>query len=1059
MKKFYRLLFFFVLHAGFLSAQTVSVEGIVTTASDGTPLPGATVVEKGTSNGTITNIDGYYQIDIPETATLQFSFVGLETFEVIPGNQREINVALTTETTDLDEIVVIGYGVQKKSLVTGAISKVTSDDLEQNTVRIEQALQGKTAGVNIMQESGSPGGGITVRIRGTGTNKNSNPLFIVDGMRTGGIEYLNPNDIESVEILKDAASAAIYGAEGGNGIVIVTTKSGSGNKSTISYNGSYGIQEARNLNEVLNAQQYANYYREGLEHEIRNQYLGLEIPDALLNRLLDASYPFNADTLGTGTNWNDYIYSPAPMQEHNISLAGGNEKTSVFLSGSYLTQEGIIGSGKSNFDRYTARLNADHKVKDWLSVGGKFSFTHYERKSIDENNEFGGVISNAMNIDPLTPVYYNNISEFPEKYVNQIFDNFNDIDNSSLKAPGDKGYYGMSEYVQNEIRNPVAQMDNTHNKWYTDKFLGGINMVLTPIEGLSFKSAFDIDLAYGNNNYWTPEYYYHSINFNYLSSVNQTTERWFSWQWENVATYNKQIGKHDFTILGGNTLREYKYYYFGGLGEGLQEESWNFAVFDAVLSDSTKAAVSGRRNQDNRLMSYFGRLQYNFDGKYLLGLTLRSDASSKLSSVNRTQYFPSVSMGWVVTRENFWNFEPINFMKVRFSWGQNGSIQSLGNFEYVSTIASTAESSYYISGGTRLAGAEPTALSNPELIWETSEQTDIGLDLRFFNNRLSFSTDFYQKKTIGLITTASIPEYVGNNKPNANSGDITNTGIEMELGFRGTVGEFDYDLGMNAAYNKNEVTSLSSPLLGANLGTSGALTRSDQGYPVWYFHGFKADGIFGTFDEINAYVNQEGGLIQPSAIPGDVKFKDLDGNGIINEDDKTILGSPHPDWMFGFNASMRYKGFDLSVFLNGVIGNEVYYGAFRTDVSNNNKPLFLYENAWTPENMSDEFPRYTINDNNNNFSHNSLFVFDGSYIRLSNLELGYTLPQQVMNNINVEKLRLYVSGRNLFVISDYPGADPEIGNSNGGDEKTSIGIDRGLYPRPRIISFGVNLTL
>ncbi|PLX12673.1 MAG: hypothetical protein C0597_12785, partial [Marinilabiliales bacterium] len=927
MKKILLNLVFLIISVP-IFAQVITIEGVVTAADDGQTLPGVTIVEKGTTNGTITNIDGYYQISVPADAVLQFSYVGMVAQEIQIAGQSKLDVVLVTAATDLDEVVVIGYGVQKKSLVTGAISKVSAEDLEKNQVRLEQALQGKTAGVHIMQESGSPGGGITMRIRGTGTNKNANPLFVVDGMRTGGIEYLNPNDIKSIEILKDAASAAIYGAEAANGVVLVTTKSGDKNqKSTVTYSGNYGIQEAQNLNEVLNAQQYATYYREGLKHEIESDNVGVNIPEALLNNLIDASYPFNPDTLGKGTDWVGEIFSPAQMQEHNISVTGANDKTSVFFSGSYLSQEGIVGGAKSSFDRYTARLSADHEAKDWLSIGGKISFTHFERTSIDENNEFGGVVSNAMNLDPLTPVYYSDTSQFPDIYKNQIYDNFDDIENSSLSA-GENGYYGMSEYVQNEIRNPVAQIDNTHNKWYTDKIIGGLNLTLKPMQGLTFKTSYDIDLAYGNNDYWTPEFYYHSVNYNFLSSVNQTTERWFTWQWENVLTYTKQIGLHDFTVLAGNTLRDYSYYYFGGLGEGLQEESWNFAVFDAVLSDSTKSAVSGRRNEDNRLLSYFGRVQYNYDSRYMLGLTLRSDASSKLSSKNRTQYFPSVSLGWVVTNESFWNFDPISFIKLRFSWGQNGSIQSLSNFEYVSLIAGGAEPSYYLSGGTRLAGAEPIRISNPDLIWETSEQTNVGIDMRFLRDRLTFTADYYNKKTIGLITTASIPFYIGNDKPNANAGDITNQGVELELSYRGQLSDLRYDIGLNAAYNKNEVTSLESPLLGANLGTTGAITRSDEGNPVWYFYGYQADGIFDSFDEIDAYVNESGGLIQPAAIPGDIRFKDVDGNGTINEDDKTMIGSPHPDWTFGLNANLSYKGFDLTIFFKGTLGNDVYYGAY-----------------------------------------------------------------------------------------------------------------------------------
>jgi len=559
--------------------------------------------------------------------------------------------------------------------------------------------------------------------------------------------------------------------------------------------------------------------------------------------------------------------------------------------------------------------------------------------------------------------------------------------------------------------------------------------------------------------YWTPAYYYHSINYNYLSTTGHENSRWYTWQWENTATYRKDIGDHSFMFLAGMTLREYTLKYLSGFGEGLQEESWNFAVLDAVLSDSTKAAAGGRRNEDNRLMSYFGRAQYNYQERYMVDLVLRADASSKLSTTNRTQFFPSVSLGWVLSREDFWNVRFINFMKLRASWGQNGSIQSLGNFEYVSTIKTDAESSYYLSGGTRLTGSEPSALSNPDLVWETSEQLDIGLDVRFMDNRLAFTSDFYRKRTKDLITTASIPEYVGNHVPNANAGDITNTGIELELSYRNTAGAFNYSVGANAAYNHNEVSSLASPLLGDNLGTTGAITRSELGYPIWYFYGYKTDGIFDSYDEIRAYVNEEGELLQPAAIPGDVKFKDISKDGNINEDDKTIIGSPHPDWVFGFNADVSWKGFDLTASFSGTLGNEVYFGAYRTDLTDNNKPLYFYEEAWTSENMTNEFPRYTVTDNNGNFSHNDLFVFDGSYLRLQNLELGYTLPRSISERIKIAGLRVYVSARNLFVISSYPGSDPEIGNSSGGSDKRSIGVDRGLFPRSKVYTIGVNLTL
>lgn len=1058
MKKIITLLFTIcTVWASF--SQTRQITGVIKDADTQESLPGVSIIIKGTTTGSISDYEGKYSISASTGDILEFSFVGYITESVEIVAQTTVDMTLVPDIMDLDEVVVIGYGVQKKSLVTGAISKVNSEQLEQNQVRIEQALQGKVAGVNIMQESGSPGAGLTMRIRGTGTNKNANPLFIVDGMRTGGIEYLNPNDIESVEILKDAASAAIYGSEGANGVVLVTTKKGKNGASVVSYSGNYGIQEARNIPSVLNAQQYATYYREGLRHEILSKYQGINIPEAMINRLINTSYPFHQDSVGEGTNWLNQIFSVAPVQDHNISVTGGNENTSIFLSGSYFNQQGIVGGDKANFDRYTTRLNAEHKANNWLKVGARVSYTHIKKLDIDENNEYGGVIANAMNIDPLTPVYYSDTTQLPSKYINQIRANFPDIENSSLKAPGNKGYYGMSPYVQNEIKNPIAQMDNKHSYWMQDKIMAGFDATIEPLKGLKIKTIYDIDLAYGTSRYWNPRNYYHSILYSYTSNTGQYNERHFTWQWENTATYTKQIGQHFISGLIGTTANDYSFNCLSGFGEGLQEESWDFAVLDAVLSDSTKAAAQGgSRNYDNRLLSYFGRAQYNYAEKYMLDLTLRSDASSKLSYENRTKYFPSMSIGWVVSNEDFWNSSMLNFLKVRYSWGQNGSARSLGTFEYVSTIATTAESSYYLSGGTRLAGAEPTALSNSALVWETSQQSDLGFDLRMFDSRLAFTTDLYVKKTIDLITRANFPEYVGNNKPNANAGEVTNKGIEMELSFKNKVNNFDYNFGFNAAYNKNKVTSLNAPILGINLGSSGTVNRMDQGLPIWYFYGYQANGIFNSFDEIKTYV-KDGVKIQPDAIPGDVKFVDINNDGAITADDKTMIGSPHPDWTFGFTANAAYKGFDFTVAFQGVYGNEIYYGAYRNDVTNNNKPTFLYDNAWTPTSQSQKFPRYTINDNNNNFEHSSLFIFDGSFLRMQNIELGYSLDKKWLNIVKIQKLRVYVSGRNMFVLSDYPGGDPEVGNSSGGDDKISIGIDRGMYPRPRVISFGLNITI
>ncbi len=1053
------LTLFILLTYVFAFGQETTITGTVTDSADGSSLPGVNIYVEGTTIGTSSDMDGNYQIKVPsDSKSLIFSFVGYQQKEVTIGDRTKIDVALRESVESLEEVVVVGYGTQKKSLVSGSISKMTADGLNQNQSRIEQSIQGKTAGVNIMQESGSPGGDMTIRIRGTSSNMNSDPLFIVDGMRTDGMEYLNPNDIESIEVLKDAASAAIYGAEGANGVVLVTTKSAEKGESKINYNFSHGWQEAANYVEVMDAKQYAGYFREGRRHEILSQYPpDQDIPEELINKLIDNSYPFSPDTLGTGTNWMNEIFQMAPMQQHNLSIEGGSEKTNVFASASYYDQDGIVGGNKANFNRTTVRLNLDHEVKDWLKVGSKISYTNLKRKNINENNEFGGVISNAMAIDPLTSVYVDDIEDLPDKYLPQIYDNFSNPENSSLKAPGNNGYFGMSPYVQNEIVNPVAQINNTHNRWQQDKLVAGFFAEFKPLENLNIRSSYDIDLAYGNSLYWEPEYYYHSINYNYRNSTGQSTDKWFTWQLENVADYSKDIGEHSMNFMAGMTAREYSHFNLNGRGEVLQEESWNFAVLDAVLSDTTRSAAGGYRDE-NRLLSYFGRVQYDFSEKYMLNATLRADGSSKLSEGNKFRYFPSLSLGWIVSKENFGMPDFINFLKLRASWGRNGSIRSLGNFEYVSTILSNAESSYYLSGGNKLTGAEPGQLANPDLVWETSEQIDIGLDIYFFQNQLTLSADYFEKTTIDLITDGPVPLYVGNDQPKVNAGDVVNSGFEFELGHKKRMGSFSYDIKAMASHLTNEVTYIgnkASVLVGANLGTTGAITRSEEGKPIWFFYGYQDDGIFKNRDEVNSYVNEEGDLIQPNAIAGDVKFKDINGDGKITEDDKTMIGNPHPKWSFSLSSNFKYKNFDLSLFFNGRANVDVYFGAYRTDLNKNNKPEFFYEDGWTPENTSADFPRYTAGDANRNFSHNSMFVFDGSFLRLQNAEIGYTLPKTLSGKINVDKFRVYVSGQNLFLLTKYPG-DPELGDT--GYNGNSIGVDRGLYPRARIFSVGANLT-
>ncbi len=1030
---------------------------------NGYGIPGVNIYIKGTTTGTISDLDGKYTIEVPdEDAVLVFSSIGYVQKEIPVADKTTVDVQMDVETKELEDIVVVGYGTQKKSLVTGAIAKVESEDITKTaSLRTEQALQGKTSGVMIAQQSGSPGAGMTVRIRGTGSNSGADPLYIVDGMRTGGIEFLSPNDIASVEILKDAASAAIYGAEGANGVVLITTKTGGKDKKgQITYDSYYGVQDMVSDFEVLDAHRYVEYFREAVawETEVAIRNAVPDIPQDYIDRKITDSWEKNnlmePDSVPHNTDWLNEIFQQAPIQSHHLTASGGSENSSYLISGSYFSQDGVVGGSNANFKRYTARFNGDHKINDWLNVGARVSYTHFTRRDVNENNEFGGVIGNAISLDPLTPLYYNDSSEIPEVYKG-----------NEGYVKDENGYFGMSTRVRNEIRNPVAQMHIDHSKWTTDKLLGSGFAEIKPFKGFTFKTKFDIDLAYGTNDNWIPVYYFHSSSEKELSEVNKSINRWRTWQFENYFTYTNSIGDHNFSILGGMSARDYQYTSLFGKKEDMVEESDDYAYIDFATSDTTKNASGGGVDQ-NRLLSYFTRGTYDYQGKYLLNATLRADGSSLFGPDNKFGYFPSVSLGWVVTREDFWTIPAVNFLKLRASWGQNGSLSNLGAFQYVSLI--TYQARNYISGTDQLiSAAEPEAISNPALQWETSEQTDIGLDFGFYNNKISLAVDYFRKETKDLLFQGGVPDYVGNSAPWINAGNVRNQGVEIELGIRKKTGDFHYDFSLNASKLNNEVVAAPEFLDGANLGTTGAITRFDEGYPVWYFYGYETDGIFQDTAQVSNYVNSDGAQLQPSAIPGDVKFVDKNGldslgnetgqpDGIINDADKTYIGSPHPDWTFGATINLEYKNFDFSMFIQGVTGNEIYNGVHRTDLVSNNKPVKFYEDRWTPDNKSNDWFRATYEDANRNFRPSDLFIEDGSYVRLKNIQLGYSIPLRYLQKAKMRKLRIYISAQNLFTLTKYSGMDPEIGETAGA---RSIGVDRGFYPASRIIMGGLSLTL
>lgn len=1006
-----------------LFAQQKTITGTVRDASTNEILPGVNIIIKGTSQGTSADAEGNFSLTMPaDKDVLIFSFIGYAAKEVNVANQSEIDVSLEEDIAALQEVVVIGYGEQKKSLLTGAISSVKSEEIEtQATSRVEQALQGRTAGVTVLSNSGSPGSGLQVRIRGTGSNGESSPLYVVDGVRTGGIEYLDPNEIESVEIFKDAAAAAIYGAEAANGVVMITTKTGKPGQTRISYNMQYGVQSVNTPLEMMNGEQYAEYITEAGGSSSINpaDYQGVQ-----------------------GTDWLDELFGSAPLQRHSLNFTGGSGNSTYLVGGSYFTQDGVAGGDKAQFKRYTARLNSDHQIKDWLNVGNRLSYSHFERSSIAEDTEFGSVVGNAMLMDPLTPVVYE--GDLPS-HAQAALDA-----GETLTVNDDGEYYGISQFVQGEIGNPLAMIQNARGGVTQDKIVGNLFAEIEPFNGFKFTSRFGIDAAFQLNHTWFPTYYFSNERKNNVPTVSDTNEKWFNVQWENFATYNNTIGNHKYSVMLGMSTIQNTYNRLNGSGGPMFEEGDKYAYYDFIPDANDRI---GSYKDEKSLLSYFGRLSYTFANKYLLNATFRYDGSSLLPPDNRWDFFPSVSAGWVISEESFFPTNVMSFAKLRASWGQNGNLRSLAPGQYASIIT-TSGIRYPNANGGFYTGAEPDFLANPNLVWETGEQLDVGADFGFLNDRLSITVDYYNKKTKGLITQSTPPHYIGNDGSPVNAGDITNKGFEFEASFAESAGEFRYDISANLTTINNEVTFLNSlvpdRIGGTGVGTGWTASYFEEGFPVWYFSGYKTDGIFQTQEDIDRYVS-ENNLSGYSPAPGDPIVVDVNGDSLISPADQTFIGSPHPDFTYGARVNMAYKGFDFTLFVQGSHGNDILMGFNRTDRATVNKPRFYYEDRWTGEGSTNEWFRPDVN---NPYIYNGdLMVFDGSYMRVKQLQVGYTLPKSLLDKAGINNLRVYISLEDYFTFTKYPGLDPEAGSGNN----NSLGIDRGVYPIPRKFMTGLSV--
>ncbi|WP_069659539.1 SusC/RagA family TonB-linked outer membrane protein [Arcticibacter eurypsychrophilus] len=1009
----------------YLWAQQVEVTGRVTLKSDGSPLPGVTITVRGTRQATSSNESGNFRIGVPRIGSiLVFSQIGMLEQNVTVSSSSPLNVVLTESTSALNEVIVVGYGTQRKSLVTGAISSVRAEELKTvSSGRIDQALQGRTAGVNIMPNSGSPGAAISIRVRGTGSNRASEPLYIVDGVRAGGIEYIDPSEIAAIEILKDAASAAIYGAEGANGVIIITTKTGKlGMAPVANYAFQYGEQSLGRKLSLMNAPQYQQYLAEG-------KLTGPSAQDAA--------------TIGDGTDWIDAVTQTAPQQHHTINFSGGSDKSTYLISGTYFTQQGIIGGDKSKFDRYTFRVNSDNKVKSWLNVGERLSYSNFTSHGLSENTEYGSVVGSMLSMDPFTPVTYT--GDLPAFVQSKL--------GNPLVKDANGNYYGISQYVQGEFGNPLAIIQQTQSRTNQNKLVGNVFADIDLFKGLKFTTRFGIDAAFVRTHGWNPTSWYSSERLNSTANGFDSQTNYFNWQWENFANYTRSFGNHNLTFLLGTSSLKNLYNNVGGSYTGIFKEEDKWAYPEFVSDTPEKLAKLYGYYRTETLLSYYSRLNYDYKNKYLFGATIRRDGSSKFYKDNRWGTFPSISAGWVISKEDFYTAgisKAVNYLKLRGSWGQNGSLSNVGNGSWAASI--TQAQKYADGNGNFVLGAAPSNLPNYDLTWETSEQLDLGLDANFFNNQLVFSADWYKKTTKDLITNGSAPYFAGNVLNDVNSGNVVNKGWEFELTYHNAnTNDFKYEIAGNISPISNEVTytnPLYPVIFGAGVGTGWQATRFEKGLPIWYFYGYKTDGIFQNQAEITKYI-ADNGLTGYNPKPGDPIIVDVDGNKIIAPTDQTNIGNSVPDFTYGARINLSYKGFDFLAFLQGSKGNDVILGFVRNDRRTSNLPEFFYTDRWTGDGSTNTW--FAPNADARVYN-SDMMVFDGSYARIRQMQLGYTLPNTLLSKLSVKNARFYVSLDDFFTFTKYKGLDPEGGN-NGGN---SIGIDRGSYPVSKKILAGLS---
>lgn len=998
----------------------------------GVPLPGATITEKGTGNATMADVNGNFKLNVSDNnAVLVVAFVSFRTQEIAVGEQRNFTIKLLDDIKGLNEVVVVGYGTQKKSVTTGAISGVTAKEFEDLPVtRVEQILQGRTSGLTIAANNGQPGEGATVRVRGITSFGNNDPLWVVDGVvvDNGGIGYLNQSDIESIEVLKDAASQAIYGTRAAAGVILVTTKKGREGKPQINFAGYYGISKPARRVDLLNAQQYAT---------LRN-----EASVAGGGNIVYA----DPASLGVGTDWQSVIFNnSAKRQNYELSVSGGNDKSTYYTSFGYLDQEGIVATDISKYKRANFRVNQTYKPAKWINFGENIGYTYNRSIGLgNTNSEFGGPISSALNLDPITlPVVTDQAAASAPVYAN------NPVRRNALGYP-----YGISSIVGQEIVNPLAYISTRlGNYGWAHNVVGNVYGEVEPIHGLKLRSTVGTKLAFYGSESFSPVAYLNASTITSQNSYNRESNRLFNWNLENTASYSRTFNKHNATILLGQGAYSDNNRYTDGVTyynlpvDNFKDASLNYSI------PAVNRVGYGSEGQIHTISSLFARVNYNYDERYIVEGIIRRDGSSRFGSNFKYGTFPSFSLGWVPTKENFWpKNDVVSFLKLRGGYGVVGS-DAIADNAFLSTIGGGRNYSFG-TGDTYISGYSPNAPSNPNLRWEETSQTNVGFDAVLFND-LNITFEWFKKKTSGILQYPPIPLYVGAiSNPAANIGDMQNTGVELELGYRKRVGDFNFDINGNVSHIVNKVTYLGNGqkfLDGAGFqGIEGGITRTTVGQAYNSFYGYQNLGVFQTQDEINNYRSASGAVIQPNAKPGDFKWADLDGNGVINDQDRTYIGNPTPSWIFGLTFNAQYKNFDLVVFGQGQAGNMIFQGLHRLDIGNANFTTKRL-NRWTGPGTSNTEPRVVDGDPNHNTTYNSKYYLEkGDYFRIKNLQIGYTLPTQLIKKAGMRRVRVYVTGENLFTFTKYSGYDPEIG---GG----SYSIDRGFYMQAKSYMLGVSV--